>query len=267
MKWFRTTQKIWLPLEIAIACLVFRSMGAIFVTKNVSHANVTCHKIETSNGTYYYDKDGAGLASLVDSDGKDWIGFDKDTYGSGGYWRGFPNAVHNQDISCFHPLNSSTEKSTSTILSETSDHVQIKAVCGNWEGMWDFYDSYCKFTMTKMTSGKKYWILYEGTPYGEEKGSNVWFYKSNNDTKHSCSSTEIKGSDLPDPEWVAFGHNSADHVLLVTNFDGGSQDDRYYWLKKMSVFGFARGSSTGSKQFTSVPPFIFYWLSPHHQSF
>ena len=70
--------------------------------------------ISTALATYYLEKEGGGLSSMVDTDGVDWLGFHKEK-GSGhkGEYRGFPNAVHKQDGNYFHAMNAGTDFSTS----------------------------------------------------------------------------------------------------------------------------------------------------------
>jgi len=50
--------------------------------------------------TYVYHKQGAGFASLVDPDGRDWISY-RSQGGSDGQYRGIPNLIHPEGG--FHP--------------------------------------------------------------------------------------------------------------------------------------------------------------------
>jgi len=60
-----------------------------------SARNLPAYKIETPSATYYLEKSGAGLSSLIDRDGNDWLGFHPEPgSGAAGEYRGFPNAVH-----------------------------------------------------------------------------------------------------------------------------------------------------------------------------
>ena len=74
-----------------------------------SAGSLPAFKIETPSATYYLEKTGGGLSSLVDGDGKDWIGFHPEKgSGASGEYRGFPNAVHKQAGNHFHPKNEMT---------------------------------------------------------------------------------------------------------------------------------------------------------------
>lgn len=69
--------------------------------------------ISTAAATYYLEKTGGGLSSMIDRNGVDWLGFNKKK-GSGwkGEYRGFPNAIHRQDGSYFHAMNAATDPAT-----------------------------------------------------------------------------------------------------------------------------------------------------------
>lgn len=82
-----------------------------------SAGHVPCYKIETPSATYFLEKEGMGLSSMLDKDGNDWISFHKEPgSGAAGEYRGFPNAVYKQDGSFFHPRNAGTDISKSTVV-------------------------------------------------------------------------------------------------------------------------------------------------------
>jgi hypothetical protein len=173
---------ILLKLVFIIICFVNTILYAqqIKLTQDVpdsSAGNVPCYKIETDYAVYYLEKYGLGLSSMIDKDGNDWISFHNAKYSqAGGEYRGFPNAVHQQDGNFFHPKNRATGLSVSEIFYVGSDKITIKGTSGsnNWECVWNFYSTYCTFTMTKMWNRGKYWILYEGTPAGKYDDTDWW---------------------------------------------------------------------------------------------
>ena len=71
-----------------------------------SAGGLSAYIVTISNATFYLEKEGGGLSSMLDTDGVDWIGF-HNVAGSGwkGEYRGFPNAIHKQDGSYFHAMN------------------------------------------------------------------------------------------------------------------------------------------------------------------
>ncbi|MFC1504835.1 carbohydrate binding domain-containing protein, partial [Spirochaetota bacterium] len=178
--------------------------------------------------SYYLEKEGAGLSAMIDKDGKNWISFD-DTPGTGsaGEYRGFPNAVHQQDGSYFHPMNADTQPSTCTVISDDNSKVVIKALASNgrWECQYTFYPTYCEWMMTKVSAGYKYWVLYEGTPGGSFENTDYWMTSSISTKKPVTVNQDL---DIPNPEWICFGDPSKNRVLFAANHTDDSYPDKYF---------------------------------------
>jgi len=196
--------------------------------------------ISTPAATYYLEKDGGGLSSMLDRDGVDWLGFHSEE-GSGhkGEYRGFPNAVHRQDGNYFHAMNAGTDPSTSVVEAASDDHVRIVFTSGNgqWEGRWDFYFDRCDFTMSEVSPGFRYWVQYEGVPGGEMDTTDFW-YASANDQRHPIEEPFL--GDLPAPEWMAFGDQTSPRMLLVLHHQDDEFPDNYVSRPYMTVLGFGR---------------------------
>ncbi len=229
--------------------------GTVRLTRNTvdeSAGNVPCFKIETPNATYYLEKEGAGLSSLIDRDGNDWISFHpKPGSRAGGEYRGFPNAVHQQDGSFFRPKNEGTNPSTIKVISEEANLVSLQATSNTktWKARWDFYPTYCTFTMTRMPDDHKYWILYEGTPGGEYDDSDWWMTSA---IKEKQPLPKTHEGDIPAPEWIVFGDQELNRSLFLLHHQDDNEIDRFYQMqKKMTVFGFGRKGLT--KFLDSVP--------------
>ena len=209
--------------------------------------------ITTPMATYYLEKTGGGLSSMLDSEGVDWIGFKKEP-GSGwkGEYRGFPNSIHRQDGSYFHAMNAKTEPSSSAVDIETEEHVRIVFTSENaqWQGQWDFYEDRCDFTMTKVSEGYKYWVLYEGVPNGEMNETDYWFSSFDNQIREIH---EPFSGDLPAPEWIAFGDSRSPRMLYVLQHEDDEHLDEYYMRPYMTVFGFGRND--GNKYFSTPKTF------------
>jgi hypothetical protein len=212
--------------------------------------------ITTSAATYYLEKEGGGLSSMIDKDGMDWIGF-HNRKGSAhkGEYRGFPNAVHKQDGSYFHAMNAKTDPSTSVVDMESKNHVRITFTSdtSKWKGQWDFYPERCDFTMTNISDGYKYWVLYEGVPGGEMNTTDFWY--ASMDTKQHPIQESFEG-DLPSPEWMAFGDKDSSRVLYMLHHEDDKHPDNYVYRNDMTVFGFGRenGEKT-TKHLTSIQTF------------
>ncbi len=203
--------------------------------------NLPVYKIETPSATYYLEKSGAGLSSLVDRDGNDWLGFHPEPgSGAGGEYRGFPNAVHQQAGNYFHAKNQATDLSKTTVLREDPDHVTIMADSGNgkWACRYDFTTTHCTFTMTRMPDGWKYWALYEGIPGGDYNDDDWWMTSS---IQQKQTLTQNHEGDIPAPEWIAFGDTDIPRALFLYHHENDEHPDRFYQMhKKMTVFGFGR---------------------------
>lgn len=177
---------------------------------------------------------------MLDAEGVDWLGFHPEE-GSGwkGEYRGFPNSIHRQDGSFFHALNAGTDRSSSIVDIESAEHVRIVFTSGNgqWEGRWDFFPDRCDFTMSKVSPGYKYWILYEGVPGGEMDESDFW-YSSAERKKYLINEKQL--GDLPGPEWIAFGDENMPRMLYLLNHEDDMHPDDYFDRPFMTVFGFGR---------------------------
>lgn len=229
-------------LFIVCGCVKTPDRATVSLTHglDVDAGNVSCYILSTPTATYYLEKEGGGLSSMLDVDGMDWIGFHNEP-GSGwkGEYRGFPNSVHRQDGSYFHALNAGTEVSTSVVELETDNHVRIVFTSGNgkWKGQWDFYPDRCDFTMAEVSSGYQYWVLYEGVPNGEMDETDFW-YSSADDESHSIDEKQV--GDLPGSEWIAFGDVDAPRMIYLLHHEDDEFADEYFNRPYMTVFGFGR---------------------------
>ncbi|WP_273566016.1 hypothetical protein [Maribacter halichondriae] len=212
--------------------------------------------ITSPSATYYLEKTGGGLSSMIDKDGVDWIGFhNKKGSAHKGEYRGFPNAVHKQDGSYFHAMNVGTDPSGSAVDIESENHVRITFTSDNelWQGQWDFYPNRCDFTMTKISSGYNYWVQYEGVPGGEMNRTDFWYASA--DTKQHPIDEPFE-DDLPSPEWMAFGDTNSPRVLYLLHHEDDELPDNYVYRPDMTVLGFGRqnGDKT-TKHLTTVQTF------------
>ena len=206
--------------------------------------------ITTPNATYYLEKTGGGLSSMLDTDGVDWLGFhNKPGSGWQGEYRGFPNAIHKQDGSYFHAMNAKTNTATSVIDFVKNYHIRITFTSGNgkWQGRWDFYPDRCDFTMSKVSAGYHYWILYEGVPGGAMDTSDFWYSSASTATNGINQSFN---ADFPDPEWIAFGDIKSPRMLFVLNHTADNIVDSYESRPYMTVLGFGR---SGKGKFLNKP--------------
>lgn len=198
--------------------------------------------VTTRNATYYLEKTGGGLSSMIDNDGFDWIGFHPQK-GSGhkGEYRGFPNAIHRQDGSYFHAMNAGTDPATSVVEVNTPEHVRIVFTSdnGKWQGQWDFYPKRLDFTMGEVSAGYKYWVQYEGVPGGSMDETDFWYASIDKQT-HLINEPFL--GDLPSPEWIAFGDVKFPRMLYLFHHEDDDHPDNYVSRPHMTVLGFGRSN-------------------------
>jgi len=205
-----------------------------------SAGGVPVYLISSANASYYLEKQGGGLSSILDQEGVDWLGFhNKKGSGHKGEYRGFPNAIHKQDGSYFHAMNAGTDPSSSKVEIESDEHIRIVFNSENkqWEGQWDFYPDRCDFTMNKISEGFHYWVQYEGVPGGEMDSTDFWFASADK-IKHPINDSFI--GDLPAPEWMAFGDQQSSRVLYMLHHEDDEFNDNYVSRPDMTVLGFGR---------------------------
>ncbi|MBI3463750.1 MAG: PQQ-dependent sugar dehydrogenase [Planctomycetes bacterium] len=228
-------------LQIRYAGAASATVGLTEDATDESAGGLSAYKIETPTATYFLEKSGAGLSSLIDKDGNDWLSFRPDAgSGAGGEFRGFPNAVHKQDGSYFHPRNQGTDPATIKVEYVSDDRVTISAESNNglWACQYDFFATHCTFSMTRMPAGKKYWALYEGTPGGEYDDDDWWMTSA---VRERRPLTQIHEGDIPSPEWIAFGDKRLARCLFLLHHEDDPHADRFYQMQgKMTVFGFGR---------------------------
>lgn len=227
------------------------SVRLIESARDRSAGDIECYRIDTPQATYFLDKAGGGLSSMVDRDGNDWLGFHpRPGSGAAGEYRGFPNAVFKEAGSYFHARNDGTDACVSKVVESSPNRIVIDVDSENglWAGRYVFTASACTFIMTKMPAGHAYWVLYEGTPGGQYDDSDWWITQ---DESTPQPLTTNHAGDLGG-EWIAFGDTAASRMLVVSHLENDEFPDHFYQMqKKMTVFGFGRA---GMKKFLrSVP--------------
>ncbi|MDD5687547.1 MAG: carbohydrate-binding protein [Elusimicrobia bacterium] len=226
------------------------------VTAHVALTNSTdegkdCYKIVTDQGTYYYQKAGAGFSSLVDSAGNDWINYHSaPTAGNeGDIYRGIPNMIHGDALPGFHP---NATNGTTDLVSSGPIKAKIHSVVGGgWECYWEIYPEYAKMTLTSV--GHNYWFLYEGTPGGTLDPSTDACVRPGgaNGVETPLSATGIWAGDIT-PEWAYFKDGSLNRSIFFAHSEDDSQPESYWPIlhdvvkSDLTVFGFGRNYIAGN---------------------
>jgi acetyl esterase len=213
------------------------------------HGDMDCFQVETPTATYVYGKRGAGFASIIDKDGRDWVSYRPGGEARGEY-RGLPKCGH--PTKYFHcgygygqyqtnnPFSSrvtAREPGHARIESETRDG---KSAC-----LWDFYPDHATLTLLRIDLAR-FWFLYEGTPGGKLSANRDFVI-------HADGQKTTLGQPWSQVvPWVCFGSAETSVGFVCVNHqdpEPGETDSYVSWpfvknpsgsFQDMTVFGFGR---------------------------
>lgn len=220
--------------------------AVVTVSEDVDEG-VACFRIDTPAATYWFDRAGGGLTSLVDPDGNDWIGWNS-AAGSAGEYRGFPNT------GVFHPGYTGGTATNLTPLDTPSASAVIVAERNGWGATWTFHPAHVRVELHAPASPAAYWVLFEGNPGGQVDGgdllmlSNGRTYSANQD--HPWGAGQSPPDQFEDivntsgaatgSEWMVLSASEMERSLYVAQDDDGLEDDYWQMNDQMTVFGFGR---------------------------
>lgn len=224
---------------------------------SLTYENQWTYLIDTPRADYYYHTEGAGLASLTDIDGLDWISFhDIPGSGSAGEYRGIPNLVFKSgqpQNSYFHP---GFTNALSRVVSAGPLKVTVASESDNpsdlWQVLWEFYPAYARMTVQTVgtTNDGKYWFLYEGTMGGSMDANDV-VVRSTGAQTSAFDNADVWEEIIPDPGWVYFHDLGASRILYLGHDLGDGEMDSYRpqgqssgSTPEMTVFGYGRVLNT-----------------------
>jgi len=204
--------------------------------------------INTTKAVYQYHKYGAGLSSMIDNSGNDWISYNL-VPGAAGTYRGIPNAVPPvantlTPDGLFHP---GYTNSVSNLISSGPIRTVIESISndGKWKVRWEFYPEFAKMKMLRPFDN--YWFLYEGTPGGSFEPNRDYMVLPDNVIKNVTQSwtNDIAG------DWLYFADSNTNKALFLAHIPDDYIVDSYWPLNNsMTVFGFGR-SGQGTKTYLS----------------
>jgi hypothetical protein len=228
-------------------------MGSVRISESTDEG-FAAFKIETSNATYFYQKEAGGISSMLDKEGQDWVGWKEmgpDTYPKSlaGDFRGIPNSIYNGTTHPGFTQCMSFQVNANTIESGSKD--------GKWKYRWEFYDDYAKMTWLKTPGDISYYMLYEGQIDGfHDPKKQLWGNNKDGLRKDKPMLGRSEDSVVEDDyEYVYFGATKGKETLYLTTGDGtdGKPDlvafadnDFEKPTDGMMVFGFGRGKKTSS---------------------
>ena len=225
------------------------SNSSVRVSETTIHGDMDCFKIETPTATYVYGKRGAGFASILDKDGRDWVSY-RPGGGARGEYRGLPKC--GQPTKYFHcgygygQYRTDNPFSSHVTVRET-DHARIESQTrdGKSACQWDVYPDHATFTLLKIDL-PTYWFLYEGTPGGKLDAEHDFVIHPDGEK----TTLDQPWSQLV--PWVCFGAAETPVGFVCVNHQDSEphESDSYVsWpfkkdpdgsFREMTVFGFGR---------------------------
>jgi len=213
----------------------------VTVEDGLQHEQQESLKITAQNATWYYQKPGAGFASLEDENGNDWISYTPGG-GSAGEYRGIPNLGE-----WAHP---GYDNSQSVLEIDGPVRARIRSQTNDsaWEAHWDIFPRFARLTLDK--SGGGYWFLYEGTPGG---GLDAGDYCVRSPGTRTGINTDWH-EDLPGPEWAYFGDENLGRIIYLVHHEDDTHSDQFWQMQdNMTVFGFGRQYTCCDRYMTAAP--------------
>lgn len=212
-------------------------------------------RVQTSNATYFYQKEGGGFSSLNDANNNDWLNYHPTPASSpASTYRGIPNMVHPE--SKLHP---GATGHTTTLVHSGPLKETIRTVINTdgdarqWDVLWEFFPAYARMIVTDIDHD--YWFLYEGTPGGDLEPAKDFVVRSNG--TQNLTSQSWSG-DLAGEEWVYFADPTLNRSLYLISHAEDNVVDSYRPLGDangdMTVFGFGRNGNT---EFLNQTPAIY----------
>ena len=198
------------------------------------HTGQPALEVRAGGATYVLHRFGGGLASLLDPDGREWVGY-RPGGGSAGEYRGIPNTVH--PGMGFHPGGEMCDTRPSR-QTEAAAEFETGSNNGGWACRWAFTPA-CA-TMTLTAAAGPYWWLYEGTPGGAFDAESFQIVDANGHAELGGATWQRR---LPEPRGVGIVSQRSPHALLLLDRTERAADvvDSYWPMKNnMTVLGFGR---------------------------
>jgi hypothetical protein len=222
---------------------------SVRVSEVTIHGDMDCFQVATPTATYLYGKRGAGFASILDKDGRDWVSYRPGGKARGEY-RGLPKC--GQPIKLFHcgygyGQYLTDNPFTSRVTAQEAGHARIESETrdGRSACAWDFYADHATLTLSRIGL-PTFWFLYEGTPGGRLDAAQDFVIRP--DGRRTMLDQPWSQA-VP---WVCFGAVETPVGFILVNhqeFEPGEVDSYVSWpfrkeqdgsYQDMTVFGFGR---------------------------
>ncbi len=241
--------RLWLC--ISFFCVLFTAcQNTVNISKDFRH-NTEVFVITTDNATYEYELAAGGFRSIIDTNGTDWLQFEKSdsayypTSAASDY-RGLPNLVfRSEDGGAGHP---GFAKMTSEVIG--TNKIRSTSLSGKWSWTWTFHDDHAIMNIESVDPESPYWFLYEGPTAGKfNPDSHIW----GNNLEGPLYNTPdlVKGAEKY-CQWQTayFGDRNYDFTFFVHQLYPDNLIDMFAYMGNtpegnisengMTVFGFGR---------------------------
>ena len=224
-------------------------VSGVRVSEVTIHGDMDCFKVETPTATYLYGKRGAGFASILDGDGRDWVSYRPGGKARGEY-RGLPKC--GQPTKFFHCGYGYGQYPTdnpfaSRVVVREAHHARIESLTrdGRSACAWDFYTDHATLNLLRIGQ-PTYWFLYEGTPGGQLDATGDFVIRPDG---RRTTLDQPWSQVVP---WVCFGAAESPVGLVLVNHQApepAEVDSYVSWpfrregdgsFQDMTVFGFGR---------------------------
>jgi hypothetical protein len=242
--------------EADLSCLSDKSRSEPEeVISEVIHNNTPHFKVETSNATYFIEKQSGGCSSLLDREGRDWVGFkltgtDGPTLSSDSDYRGIPNLVFQE------PGNGTGHPGFNTCetVQVSGNELEVQSNDQLWQFRWIFHDHFAEILIEKTDESRAYWFLYEG-PVAGHFAPNQQYWGNNVDGLRRDTPSIFKDPAGGNWQWAFFGDTTVPSTLFLVQHESDELDDFFCYMGNnaqdgngsadgMNVFGFGRSLRT-----------------------
>jgi hypothetical protein len=230
------------------------SLQAVLIAE-VIYNNTPHFKVETGSATYFIESQSGGCSSLLDSEGRDWIGFkltgtDGPTLSSDSDFRGVPNLVFQDPGNGIgHPGFKTCET-----VKVSANELEVSSLDKLWQFRWIFHDSHAEVLIEKTDTSRAYWFLYEG-PVAGNFAPEQHYWGNDVDGLRTDTPSIFKDPVCGNWQWVFFGDTNLAPTLFMAQENKDELDDFFCYMGNnaergntsedgMNVFGFGRSLNT-----------------------
>jgi hypothetical protein len=238
-------------LCLLVSLLFTLACSADISIEETTYEGRTHFLVKSQSLEYFYDIQGGGFSRIIDQEGRDWVSFRIEPWGSypasaASAFRGLPNLVfQGEDDGAGHPGHDKC------ISRAEANKIITSSRSGLWEWSWEFFDNYAVLDVLKTDPERSYWFLYEGTPGGAYKPGQSYF-GSHAGGPYPATHDYYQGDILwGDFYWMYAGSSDAAGTLFMIQEKQDKLKDMISFLGNtekgmespdgMTVFGFGRG--------------------------